>query len=346
MTGWISQFDAFPKVDGVYRKRTLSGGLLSVAVAAVMVYMLWCEAVEYLTYRQTHQFIIDATVQRDVQINVDMTVAMPCALLRVDVLDVSGDSKAVRSSLRTLTITRSQGFKHHSLERSINHVGDRHVHDIIREAERRAPRKDLGGEALELGHMADLACHIDGSVLVSKVAGLFHVTAHGHGHGGAYVPQRMLNFTHRIDELSFGPLYPSLVNPLDNTLHVVRDSNAAISYFVSVISTTYISPASHRLSTNQYAVNEFRKSYGPHSQDGSGVPGIFLEYSFEPIAVEVREHRISFPVFLIRLCAATTGLFVTAGVVHLVFSRIAAMVRSPHRSGVPAGIIDVQAPKG
>lgn len=32
----------------------------------------------------------------------------------------------------------------------------------------------------------------------------------------------VLNFTHRIDELSFGQLYPTLINPLDNSVEIAE----------------------------------------------------------------------------------------------------------------------------
>jgi hypothetical protein len=33
---------------------------------------------------------------------------------------------------------------------------------------------------------------------------------------------KVLNFTHRIDEFSFGTHYPSLVNPLDNSVEIAE----------------------------------------------------------------------------------------------------------------------------
>lgn len=32
----------------------------------------------------------------------------------------------------------------------------------------------------------------------------------------------VLNFTHRIDEFSFGQLYPNLINPLDNSVEIAE----------------------------------------------------------------------------------------------------------------------------
>lgn len=60
-------------------------------------------------------------------------------------------------------------------------------------------------------------CNLKGSFPVGKVQGTFQITAIGHGFLGQHTPHELLNFTHRIDELSFGTRYPGLVNPLDKT---------------------------------------------------------------------------------------------------------------------------------
>ncbi|KAJ2343516.1 hypothetical protein IWW50_004982 [Coemansia erecta] len=175
--------------------------------------------------------------------------------------------------------------------------------------------------------------------MVNKVAGLFHITAHGHAYGGAYVPSHMMNFTHHIDELSFGPLYPGLRSPLDNTLHVASDHVAAFRYFLSVVPTTYIDAGARRLYTSQYAVTEHYKPHTDLSDLDGKPPGIFLEYSFESVAVTVREHRGSVVAFAARLCAAISGLFVTVGIAHSLFACFAAAVLSKQAQS-SRGILD------
>ncbi|KAJ2812232.1 hypothetical protein H4S07_001539 [Coemansia furcata] len=306
----LHRYDAFQKVDHAHQARTSSGGVLSVLALLVVVVMLAAETREYLRYRHTHSFAIDSQVQQKVQINLALTVAMPCSFLRVDVLDASGTSENMRSSLALLPVSQRVAFAGVGPARSVNRASAMHVHDIFALANRRRGKNAGAGDA------KGTACRIEGEVLVSKVSGLLHITAHGHGHGGAYVPRHMLNFTHHIDELSFGPLYPSLVNPLDNTRHFSNHSVAAFHYFISVVPTLYIDPAAHRLPTNQYAVNEYYKpKTDPGDSDGKP-PGVFFEYSFEPIAITIREHRQSFVVFLVRVCAAVSGFFVTIGLAH------------------------------
>lgn len=58
-------------------------------------------------------------------------------------------------------------------------------------------------------------CHVQGSFPIKKVQGAFHVSAQGHGFFGLHTPHEKVsmtltkvNFTHRIDSLSFGKKYP------------------------------------------------------------------------------------------------------------------------------------------
>ena len=104
------------------------------------------------------------------------------------------------------------------------------------------------------------ACRILGSIYASKIAANLHITSRGHGYREylerihLFVIQEnstasidshshtdhsctstnshclsthmtwrfvlVLNFTHRIDELSFGKFYPNAINPLDNSIEV------------------------------------------------------------------------------------------------------------------------------
>ncbi|KAJ2410107.1 hypothetical protein GGI10_004583 [Coemansia sp. RSA 2530] len=332
------------RVDGAYQARTSSGGVLSILALLAVVVMLASETREYLRYKHTHSFTIDAEVQQKVQINLGLTVAMPCGFLRVDVLDASGTSENIHSSITTRSVSqRSTLTGVGERLRSVNQAADMHVHDIFALASKKRRGKNAGTVDVK---GVDEACRIEGSVLVSKVAGLLHVTAHGHGHGGAYVPRHMLNFTHHIDELSFGPLYPSLVNPLDDTLHFANHSTAAFRYFISVVPTLYIDSAGYRLPTNQYAVNEYYKArLDPMDSDGKP-PGVFFEYSFESVAITIREHRTSLVVFLVRVCAAVSGFFVTIGLVHRLVASVTEAVAGNKGVGASAavGILDSKHP--
>lgn len=74
----IREFDAFPKVAPSYKTRSSRGGLVTVFLAVVIGILVWFELREYLFGEPTYAFAVDRGIQHQLQINVDVTVAMPC----------------------------------------------------------------------------------------------------------------------------------------------------------------------------------------------------------------------------------------------------------------------------
>lgn len=144
------------------------------------------------------------------------------------------------------------------------------------------------------------------------------------------------NFSHHINELSFGPFYPSLLNPLDNTFATTDSRFYKFQYYLSVVPTIYTtdanalrrlpappeSPSSgsdgleqhpKRFSkktvfTNQYAVTE-----QSHPVPENNVPGVFVKYDIEPIMLTIAEEWSSIPALLIRLVNVISGVLVAGG---------------------------------
>jgi hypothetical protein len=152
---------------------------------------------------------------------------------------------------------------------------------------------------------------------------MFHITALGHGHGGAHVDHERLNFTHRIDRFSFGPLYPGLKNPLDHTLEVSMTNFENYQYNLAVVPTIYIDETrffNNIMLTNQYSVTEHQKVMDPTHPDS--FPGIFVKYDIEPISVRVTSSRLGLVQFTTRVCGIIGGIFVTSGMVYSLFNWI------------------------
>jgi hypothetical protein len=140
------------------------------------------------------------------------------------------------------------------------------------------------------------------------------------------------NFSHHINELSFGPYYPSLVNPLDNTVASTERNFHKFQYYCNVVPTIYTTDVHHltlaprsssaepltnidpnsrgfhgsTIWTNQYAVNEHSRAIPENT-----VPGIFFKYDIEPILLIVNEQRGGFLALLVRLVNVVSGILVT-----------------------------------
>lgn len=112
------------------------------------------------------------------------------------------------------------------------------------------------------------------------------------------------NFSHIINELSFGAFYPSLVNPLDRTVEATESHFFKFQYYLSIVPTVY-STSSRSLFTNQYAVTEHSYQVGERA-----VPGIFFKYDIEPMLLSVEETRPSFLKLVVTVVNVFSGVLV------------------------------------
>ncbi|KAJ1649317.1 Endoplasmic reticulum-Golgi intermediate compartment protein 2, partial [Dispira simplex] len=86
----VRALDAFPKVEDSQREKSASGGFATLLVLAVLTYFTWGEFSTYFSPVQRHEFLVDHTINHELRINFDVTVAMSCKYLTVDDIDVTG----------------------------------------------------------------------------------------------------------------------------------------------------------------------------------------------------------------------------------------------------------------
>ncbi|KAG0222006.1 hypothetical protein BGW41_006266 [Actinomortierella wolfii] len=307
----FKDFDAFPKVEAGFVKRTGSGGILTLLVTGILCILVMGEIRDYFTVRNDYTFIVDPLVNHKLQINLDVTVAMPCDTLRIDLRDIAeggmGLSNAVEKIPTKFTLS-STSASDRIREKPLN------VQKLVRAASRKAARDNARYASKDMD-----ACRIVGSFEANKLSGNMHITAQGHGYYGMHVEHGLMNMTHKIDELSFGALYPTIVNPLDDSFEISKDHFEAFQYFMAVVPTIYIDRSGRELITNQYSVNEHRKAY----EEDRGIPGLFFKYDIEPITLLIKEQsNMSFGHLLVRLAGLIGGYFVTAGMAHKVLSAV------------------------
>ncbi|CAG8507408.1 5835_t:CDS:2, partial [Funneliformis caledonium] len=271
---------------------------------------------EYWYLDQKYDFVVDQSINHELQINVDITVNTQCPYLTVDVVDVAGERLHMTTELEKIPTTFEVRSAHLL---SDNYSSRLDFRQMVKAASNFNPipeNDDANGDT-------KTACRIFGYLDVNKVTGNLHITALGHGYGyGFYnTADEEMNFTHRIDEFSFGTLYPHLINPLDNSFEIAEAHVEAFMYFLSVVPTTYIDNSNQVLLTNQYSVTEYSRIIDS-SKGGIGVPGIFFKYDIEPISVRIIENGSSFVTFLVRLSGLVGGIWVTAGFALKVANRI------------------------
>jgi len=320
----VQAFDAFSKAKPQYVTRTSGGGKWTVIMLIVSFLLGFSELARWWRGYETHTFAVEKGVGHQMQINLDIVLAMNCPDVHVNVQDASGDRILAAQKLKhepTRWIDWVDKTGVHKLGKDEQGrlvtgegyhdegFGEEHVHDIVASAGRKqkwakTPRYRTGGDS----------CRVFGSLDVNKVQGDFHITARGHGYSDFTTPghldHKVFNFSHIISELSFGPFYPSLLNPLDRTIETTPNHFHKFQYFLSVVPTVYTTPSTsyspkRTLFTNQYAVTEQSHMVGERA-----VPGVFFKYDIEPMLLTVEENRDGFLKFVVKMVNVLSGVLV------------------------------------
>ncbi|KAF2838412.1 DUF1692-domain-containing protein [Patellaria atrata CBS 101060] len=325
----VKAFDAFPKTKATYLTRSRNGGVLTILMIATCAWLTISETSRWLAGETTHAFSVEKGVSRELQINIDVVVAMHCEDVHINVQDASGDLIQAAQRLekdRTHWEQWGKGALVHRLGEGADSDEMEDVHDYLAVARKR--RKFSKTPRMRGPYDA---CRVYGSLDLNKVQGDFHITARGHGYMemGEHLSHKSFNFSHQINELSFGPFYPSLTNPLDNTIATTDEHFFKYQYYLSIVPTIYTAKTSalrraqdpldpthsysskHTIYTNQYAVTEQSRTVSETS-----VPGIFVKFDIEPILLTVAEERGGYLTLLIRLVNVISGVLVTMGWVY------------------------------
>ncbi|KAK6409544.1 hypothetical protein LTR95_018303 [Oleoguttula sp. CCFEE 5521] len=344
----IRAFDAFPKTKPSYTEQTNSGGVWTIILVLASLWLANTELSRWWKGNTTHSFSVEQGVGHDLQINLDVVVRMKCEDLHVNVQDASGDRILAGSTLHkdpTAWIQWGNNRRMHTLGatreerlevKSAGEYREEDVHDYLGAAtkSKKWPRTPKLPRNIDSD-----SCRIYGSMEGNKVQGDFHITARGHGYMelGQHLDHNTFNFSHHINELSFGPFYPSLTNPLDNTIATTDSHFQKFQYYLSIVPTVYTtnpkalkkytdkyhsSPSSgedelraHRMRgaknavfTNQYAVTE-----QSHPVPENAVPGVFVKFDIEPILLTIAEEWSSLLSLLVRVINVISGVLVAGG---------------------------------
>ncbi|EPX70466.1 COPII-coated vesicle component Erv41 [Schizosaccharomyces octosporus yFS286] len=291
----LESFDAFPKVVNEYRKPGSSrGGVFSLAVGFFVFWLFLVECYSYIKGVREQRIMVSDKVSDLMDLNLDITLAMPCTHVRVDAADKTNDI-VLATTMLTLEDTDLNAMKHSSTKYL---PGKKSEYRWVRSGKFRQKKKPshAGG-----------ACRIYGTLTVNRVHGQLHVTAPGWGYGSSNIPFHALNFTHHIEELSFGDYYPDIVNALDGHYGFTDKEAFAFQYYLSILPTSYKS-SFRSLQTNQYSLteNSVPRQLGFQSKP----PGIFIEYDIEPLGVQIVDKYPSIMKSFLRILSISGGLYI------------------------------------
>lgn len=188
----------------------------------------------------------------------------------------------------------------------------------------------------ELGSGEGEGCMVRGIVLVNRVPGNIHLSAHSKHH--SFQPHK-LNMSHHVNSMSFGKalsapqlrLLPKEVeqgyNGLASTDHLAIGHNTSLEHFLKVVHTSYEVSSSRTIDTFQYTVSN------NHYKDGSSLPSAIFSYDISPMQVLVKEEGKTFAQFLTQICAIIGGVFTVTGLIDAAFFHTSASLRKKMEIG-------------
>lgn len=273
-----------------------------------MVFLIWVQIGGYIDGYIDHQYSVDEIVRNTLDLNIDIVVAMPCKYLDANVRDVSEDLYLAEEILNFEGVNLPNAFWNMAKSKKSTITPD--IDNVL--------SNSLEADFVAKGQRHNLelpSCRIFGSIPINRLEGDFHITAEGYGYRRPQVtPEELLNFTHFINEFSFGKFYPYIENSLDGTVQKTSNGRHTYHYNLKVVPTIY-GKLGHEIDTNQYSVRMYET-------DNKYSPGIFIQYDFDPIKMSIIEQRLSFFQFVIKLVTIIGGLWVMASWLYRFMEKI------------------------
>ena len=154
----LRNFDAFSKIDSSVLSSSESGGILSIVMLLLIAYLFIAETIQWQTIRYDYEYLVDQTSNNvPLEVNIDMTVAMSCDFLRVDVLDSSKELSPVSNLIRATKTRFNRYSATNFTDNSKKGTGKAVYH-----ADERTDRPN--------------ACHISGTFDVKKLEGMITIS--------------------------------------------------------------------------------------------------------------------------------------------------------------------------
>ncbi|KAI5583531.1 hypothetical protein POPTR_006G023900v4 [Populus trichocarpa] len=246
----IKKLDAFPRAEEHLLQKTQSGALVSIIGLVTMATLFYHELAYYLTTYTVHQMSVDLTRGETLPIHINITFpSLPCDVLSVDAIDMSGKHEVDLDTsiwkLRLNSYGHITGTEYLSDLVEKEHEAHNHDHNKDHHEDSHAKQHTHGfddaAETMVKKVKQALAngegCRVYGVLDVQRVAGNFHISVHGLN---IFVAQMIfdgakhVNVSHIIHDLSFGPKYPGIHNPLDGTTRILHETSGTFKYYIKV----------------------------------------------------------------------------------------------------------------
>ncbi|CAB4274591.1 unnamed protein product [Prunus armeniaca] len=297
----LKSLDAFPRAEEHLLQKTQTGAVVSVVGLLIMATLFVHELRYYLTTYTVHQMSVDLKRGETLPIHINITFpSLPCDVLSVDAIDMSGkhevdlDTNIWKLRLNSYGHIIGTEYLSDLVEKEHSHKHDDskdHHEDKDQEIHLQGAFDQAAEDLIKRVKHAIAngeGCQVFGVLDVQRVAGNFHISVHGLN---IFVAQMIfegsknVNVSHIIHDLSFGPKYPGIHNPLDGTERILHDTSGTFKYYIKVVPTEYRYISKEVLPTNQFSVTEY---FSPMKQFDRTWPGWFMRNYLNARSMDVQ----------------------------------------------------------
>ncbi|KAL1104056.1 hypothetical protein V6Z11_D04G042200 [Gossypium hirsutum] len=293
----IRSLDAFPRTEEHLLQKTQSGALVSVVGLVIMATLFIHELTYYLTTYTVHEMSVDLKRGETLPIHINMTFpSLPCDVASIDAIDLSGKHEVDLDTNIWKLRLNSHGHI----------IGTKYLSDLVEKQHTTRNHDDKEHHDGSAKKPHKFSFDKDAENMINKVK---KALENGEGcriFGGA----KHVNVSHMIHDLSFGPKYPGLHNPLDDTVRILHDTSGTFKYYIKIVPTEYRYISKEVLPTNQFSVSEY---FSPMNEFDRTWPAVYFLYDLSPITVTIKEECRSFLHFITRLSAVLGGTFALTG---------------------------------
>jgi len=358
----FAKLDIFPKTLQEFRHRTQTGAIVSIVCATLIATLTMIELADFVQVKTHDHLTVDTSRGQKLRININITFpALPCAVLSLDALDLSGNDaaghmpsiKKVRLDAQGKPLDGATESLHPSLRR---HLLFEVKHDDSPDVNPQTTPGKPGGlapagllsnqfqkpnlllssllsellpsvfedkEAIEeiKKHMGE-GCDFSGHIIVNKVAGDFHFALQKADH------HALLSVYKSRESLNVSHIIHSISfgEPYPGMVNPLENSPKILSdgsgYFQYYIK---VVPTVYEPLGGKEIVNTNQYSYTElfrTTKDIEKLPAVHFHYEISPIMARFSESRRSLSNFLTGLCAIVGGVFTVAGMVDSCVYRI------------------------
>lgn len=248
---------------------------------------------------------------------------VPCHILNLDVVDITGTHLVDVGGLVHKHNLDVYGQRKYSTKLFDNHADIPDQQKIFEEA----------SAAFDAGE----GCNIDGTVIINKVPGNFHISSHANDDAVRmmYMSGRAFDFSHVVHHLSFGIDYQQEQIEKLTGEKADRDmedlvieqkwliggyGNLVADYYLDVNQVDYVVKDNLHQEGSEYDQTQIMHGFKYRSTKAiratMGMPAVFFRYEISPVKIRYTYQSKSLSEFLVSLCALLGGIFTVAGILE------------------------------